>query len=57
MYVLMYNRLPQEIVELPSVSSFQKKLTKLAKDRADQAHANWRCAYQDCKDVVDYFYA
>ena len=57
MYVLMYNRLPQEIVELPSVSSFQKKLTKLAKDRADQGHANWRCAYQDCKDVVDYFYA
>ena len=56
MYILMYNRLPEEIVNLPSVSSFQSKLTNLARDRADQGQENWRCAYQDCKDVVDFFY-
>ena len=56
MYILMYNRLPEEIVSLPSVPSFQTKLNKLAKSRADQGHENWRCAYQNCKDVVDYFY-
>jgi len=55
-YILMYNRLPQEIVNSPSVSKFQSELTKLAKDRADQGHENWRCAYKDCKDVVDFFY-
>ena len=52
----MYNRLPQEIVDLPSVTSFQKKLKKVAKTRADQGNTNWRCSFQDCKDVVDYFY-
>ena len=56
MYILMYNRLPQEIVDCTSVSSFQKKLTKCAKDRAEQGNTNWRCSYKDCKDVVDYFY-
>jgi len=57
MYILMYNRLPQEIVDLPSVSTFQKKLTELAKARADQGQTNWRCSYKDCKEVVDYFYS
>ena len=56
LYILMYNRLPEEIVTLPSVSAFQTKLNKLAKARADQGHENWRCSLQDCKDVVDYFY-
>jgi len=55
-YILMYNRLPQEIVNSASVSKFQSELTKLAKDRAEQGHENWRCAYKDCKDVVDFFY-
>ena len=56
MYILMYNRLPQEIVDSTSVSCFQKKLITYAKDRAEQGNTNWRCAYKDCKDVVDYFY-
>ena len=55
-YILMYNRLPQEIVNSPSVSKFQGELTRLAKHRADQGQENWRCAYKDCKDVVDFFY-
>ena len=57
MYILMYNRLPQELVEAPTVSSFQSRLTKLAKGRADREEASWRCAFRDCKDVVDFFYA
>ena len=56
MYILMYFRLIQEIVDLSSVSSFQKKLTELAKKRTEQGHQNWRCSYKDCKEVVDYFY-
>ena len=56
LYILMYNRLPEDIVILPSVCSFQTKLNKLAKVRAEQGHENWRCFYQNCKDVVDYFY-
>ena len=56
MYILMYNRLPQELIDLPSVSCFQRRLTKIVKDRAEQDSTNWRGAYQDCKEVVDYFY-
>ena len=56
MYVLMYNRLPQTIVEIPSVSAFQAKLTSIAKDRARQEHPNWRCSYKNCKEVTDLFY-
>ena len=38
-YILMYNRLPQEIVDLPSVSAFQTKLTQLAKLRAERGRS------------------
>ena len=58
MYILIYNRLPQEIVDAPSVTSFQGKLTQLAKLRAgrDEGH-EWRSAFQSCQDVVNFFYA
>ena len=36
MCMLMHNKLPQEIVDLPSVSSFQKALTEIAKTRAEE---------------------
>ena len=56
MNVPMHNRLPQDIVDLPPVSSFQKKLTRIVKDRAEQRHANWRYSFKNVKDVIDYFY-
>ena len=58
MYILIYNRLPQEIVGAPSVTSFQGKLTQLAKLRAgrDEVH-EWRSAFQSCQDVVNFFCA
>ena len=56
MYMLMYNIFFQEIVDLRSVRNFQNKLTKIVKTRAEQGDTNWRCSFQDCKDVVDYFY-
>ena len=56
MYIMMYNRMPQEIVDLPSVTSFQSMLTILTKNRTRDGNPNWRCAYKNCKDVVDYFY-
>ena len=56
LYVLMYNRLSEEMVKLPSVSSFQAKLTHLAKERAKANDARWRQCYQDCGEVVSIFH-
>ena len=58
MYIPMYNRLPQVVVDCETVSAFQGKLTQLAKVRAqqDDGHA-WRSAFQSCADIVSFFYA
>ena len=56
MYILMYNRLPKELVQLPTVAEFQSELTRIAKMRANGGDLAWRCSYQDCKAIVDYFY-
>ena len=56
-YILIYNRLPQELVDSDTVSAFQSKLTQLAKGRAQQDDTNsWREAFQSCADVVNFFY-
>ena len=58
MYILMYNRLPQVVVDCETVSAFQGKLTQLAKVRArqDEGHS-WRGAFQACADISSFFYA
>ena len=57
MYVLVYNRLPQVLVDCETVSSFQNKLTQIAKVKAQQDTSYaWRGAFQSCADVVNYFY-
>ena len=57
-YILIYNRLPQEITDSETVSAFQSRLTRLAKARAQQDESNlWRDAFQSCADVVEMFYA
>ena len=57
MYILMYNRLPQVLVDCASVSAFQGKLTQLAKLRAQQDDGiAWRGAFQTCADICTYFY-
>ena len=40
--ILVYNRLPQEIVDIPSVSEFQSRLTKIARMRCSAGRHNWR---------------
>ena len=55
-YILMYNRLPQAIVDLPPVATFQAKLTHLAKQRALVDEENWRRSFQSMADVADMFY-
>jgi hypothetical protein len=55
-FVLIYNRLPQELVDLDSVSAFQNQLTKFAKSRADRGETTWRNAYEDCGDVMRFFH-
>ena len=58
MYVLVYNSLPQVLVDCTSVATFQSKLTQLAKARAQQDEGDaWRGAFQSCADVVSFFYS
>ena len=55
-YILIYNRLPEVLVNLPSVSSFQAKLTHLAKERARLNQESWRRSFQDLTDLNAMFY-
>jgi len=58
MYVLIYNRLPQDLVNAESVATFQGKLTQLAKMRAELDETQeWRQSFQSCADVCAFFYA
>ena len=54
-YILMYNRLPQDIVDLPSVSIFQAKLTHIARQRAQRDPEHWRQSFQNMADVAEMF--
>ena len=49
--VHVYNRLPQNIVDLTSVQAFQSTLTKLARRRCLSWDANWRKAFRDCAEL------
>ena len=53
----IYNRLPQHLIDIQDVHVFQSKLTHLARTRAKNNDATWREAYQNCADVMNYFYA
>ena len=55
-YVLMYNRLPETLINLPSVSAFQKMLTHLAKEKARLDQADWRRSFQDLMAIDRMFY-
>ena len=44
----VYNRLPQEVVDLPSVSVFQTELTRMARTRCWRGDANWKRAFHGC---------
>jgi hypothetical protein len=56
-YVHIYNRLPQALIDLPSVKNFQSKLTHLAKHRAQTDQEGWRRSFQDCDEIWEMFYA
>ena len=56
-YICIYNRLPQVLIDLPSVKCFQSKLTALAKFRAQTDQEGWRRSFQDCGEVVKMFYS
>ena len=55
-YILVYNRLPQPIADSPSVSSFQARLTHLAKQKASNSDELWRRSFQDCSAIQEMFY-
>ena len=54
--ILMYNKLPQATVDLPTVSAFQAQLTHLAKNRVTLDPENWRSSFQSLADVVRMLY-
>ena len=56
-YILIYSRLPQALVDMPSVKDFQSKLTALAKHRAQTDQESWRRSYQDCDEIAVMFYS
>ena len=55
-YVLVYNRLPEALINLPSVSAFQRMLTHLAKEKARQNQEDWRRSFQDMIAIDRMFY-
>ena len=55
-YILMYNRLPQALVDLPSICAFQSKLTHLAKEKARLNQEDWRRSFQDLTEINAMFY-
>ena len=55
-HILMYNRLPQCVVDSPSVKTFQAKLTHIAKQQAMSDQSKWRRAYQSMADVNEICY-
>jgi len=58
MYILIYNRLPQELIDSETVKIFQGKLTQLAKMRAQNDEGiSLKMSFQSCADVVSFFYA
>ena len=56
-FVLVYNRLPQELIDTGCVHTFQAKLNQLAKMRAKNNDPYWRDSYQSCVDVMRKFHA
>lgn len=49
--VHVYNRLPQYVVDSTSVTEFQSKLTKLARQRCLNWDENWHRAFRDCGEL------
>jgi len=52
-YVLIYNRLPQAVIDEKSVAGFQKQLNIVAKWSAECGDRLWRESFQSCMDVVN----
>ena len=47
----VYNRLPQHLVQAPSVKEFQSRLTHAAKERCGNGDPMWRRAFQGCAEL------
>ena len=53
---MMYNRLPQDFVDLLSVKGFQSKLTREVKDLAARNEPSWRTILQDGSKLAYHFH-
>ena len=54
-YVRMYNRLPQGLINSPTVASFQSRLTHLAKQRAIANDERWRNSFKDSMAIHEIY--
>ena len=54
-YVLIYNRLPQALIDRSSVKNFQAMLTHLAKMDAMSGVEQWRDSFQSLENVHEMF--
>ena len=50
-FIHIYNRLPQALVDIPSVSAFQRRLTQAAKRVASADSERWRQSFQDLVEL------
>ena len=41
-FTRIYNRLPQSLADMPSVSALQARLTHMAKEKVTQGHEDWQ---------------
>ena len=55
-YALIYNRLPQELIDSSTVSIFQEKFTQLVKIQVQRDDPDWREVLQSCEDTMKFFH-
>ena len=46
-----YNRLPQWVVDMPTVSAFQAQLTQMARSRCLRGNATWKKSFHGCSEM------
>ena len=52
---MVYNRLPQWLIDFKTISSFQANLTGIAKNRCRLGIDDWQFSFHDCDNVLHYF--
>ena len=54
-YVVVYKRLPVDLVNASTVLVVQTRLTHMGMARADRGDSNWKESLQSCADLMRQF--